>query len=173
VTNEQDKQPASTSADPFVGSSRPVTATTSTLSFRPLSAGASNFQPRNTLPSNMSILNRESIPDGASSLPAVVSSQSLTTIDEKPSPDENDDVAPADDQQQIDKGKGRAQGVIGTRTAALNPAPRQIFTTDQIAIGHFMKIEGISPDEYEHYMQRLAIEVSHRERHGVKICQLT
>jgi hypothetical protein len=147
--------------------------TTTALSFRPLSAGASNFQPRNILPSNMSILNRESVPDEAPSLPVVVSSQSLMTIDEKTSPNENHDAAPADDQEPIDKGKCRAQDAIGTRTASFNSMPRPRFTTDHITIGHFMKIKGINPLEYDHYMQRLLVEVSHDEQHHIRACPLT
>jgi hypothetical protein len=163
VTNEQPKESASIAADPCVDSSRSST-TTAPGSFRPLSAGASNFQPRNALPSNMSILNRESVPDEASSSSVGVSSQSLTTIGEKTTSHENNAAASADDQDPADKGKALAQDAIGTRNASISSAPRPVFTTDQITIGHFMKIEGIDPHEYEHYMQRLTVEVSHSER---------
>jgi hypothetical protein len=149
--------------DPFTANMRP--SMTTSVPFRHLSAGATNFQPRNNLPSNMSILNRESFPDASSSSPVIVSSQSLTTIDEKPSPGEDDDdSAPANDQSRIDKGKGRAQDAIGTRTAPTDPTQRIAFTTDQILGGHYMRIDCINPLEYEHYMKRLATEVRFRSR---------
>lgn len=141
-------------SDPFVTGmsvSAPMTPV------RQLSAGATNFKPRTSMSSHITMLNLESEPDDTYSGPVIASSSAcpMPTIDERSGP-----AARRNGKGKARATEGQYMTTIGTQSKSLSPTNKKVIFTTDSGPGHYIKIDMIVAAEFEKYFALLAEHVT-------------